>query len=236
MNYKDIEKKIVKFIRERTKNFNGAVIGLSGGLDSTVVAYLTVKAIGKDKVYCLLMPYGNQSISDAEEIANLLGIKYKIINIKPIVDTFQRVADFYKDKITSGNLMARIRMCLLYGVANKQKRIVIGTGNKTEIEIGYFTKYGDGGVDIEPIGDLYKTEVKKLAKYLGVPEKIIKKKPSAGLWEGQTDEEEIGIDYNALDSVLMGNKADKKLKKIVEKMKKKTEHKRKMPEIAKVRK
>lgn len=237
MNYKTVSKKITDFIRKKNNNLNGTVIGLSGGLDSTVVAYLAVKALGKNKVTGLILPYKeNKETEEGIKIAKILGIKYYIINIQPIFESFEG-AGFFIDKMTRGNLMARIRMCLLYGFANRNNMFVLGTSNKSEIQIGYFTKYGDGGADIEPIGDLYKTEVWELAKYLDIPEEIINKKPSAGLWDGQTDENEIGISYVIIDKILKGKISgiDKDKIKVIKERYKNSEHKRKMPPIAKVR-
>jgi NAD+ synthase len=194
--------KIAEFISRKAAGFRGVTLGMSGGIDSSVAATLCCRALGKEKVLALLMPFGHQSTEDAEAVAEQLGIEYKIINIKPVVDIFTKTSDFYRKKLPLGNLMARIRMCLLYGAANSQKRLVVGSSNKSELLTGYFTRYGDGGADILPIGGLYKTQVLQLARILELPEKIIRKKPSAGLWEGQTDEGELGISYRKLDLIL----------------------------------
>ena len=204
MKYKKQIKNIEKFIQKRINGLEGGVIGLSGGIDSTVVAYLSVRALGKEKVHGLIMPYLEQKTEDAELIAKKLGINYDILNITPMVYSYLKYANYFENKLPLGNLMARVRMCLLYGASNSKNMIVLGTTNKSEMEIGYVTKYGDGGVDIEPIAHLYKTQVWKLAKKIGVLEKIINKAPSAELWEGQTDENELGFDYYTLDKVLKG--------------------------------
>jgi NAD+ synthase len=230
MNYEKIAGKIENFIREKTNGLEGAVLGVSGGIDSTVVAYLAVNALGKKKVYGLIMPYElNQNTTDGIEFAEKLGIRQELIGIKPIVRAFEN-AIVLEDKVSKGNLMARARMCLLYAKANEKNRLVLGTSNKTEIMLGYFTKYGDGGCDVEPIGDLYKTEVWELAKYLGVDKKLIDKKPTADLWEGQTDEGEIGATYQEMDRVLKGEIKEGKVYDLVQKKIKNSEHKRKMPE------
>jgi NAD+ synthase len=230
MNYKKIAEKIENFIKQKTAGLEGAVLGVSGGIDSTVVAYLAVNALGKEKVYSLIMPYElNQNTTDGIELAEKLGIRQELIGIKPIVDAFENTINL-ENKVSKGNLMARARMCLLYAKANEKNRLVLGTSNKTEIMLGYFTKYGDGGVDIEPIGDLYKTEVWELAKYLGVDKKLIDKKPTADLWEGQTDEGEIGATYQEMDKVLRGEITKGKVYDLVQKKIKNSEHKRRMPE------
>ena len=231
------------FIQRRTLKFHGGVIGLSGGIDSTVVAHLAVKAIGASKVLGLIMPYSapykyrpsySINTNDAIRTAQILGITYKVIDIKPIVEGFEKATIDFTDKSVKGNLMARVRMCLLYGYANWKNLLVLGTSNKSEYETGYLTKYGDGGVDIEPIGNLYKTHVFELAKYLKIDEKIIAKKPSADLWDGQTDEEDLGIDYTTLDRILSGETmgiSEDDIRK-VERLIEISKHKRCMPEAA----
>lgn len=200
--------KVANTIQTELKNFIGdknAVIGISGGLDSAVVATLCVNAVGKDKVIGVEMPYGKQSIQDGCTLVKHLDIVKRdyVINIKSTVDGFKSTLWMLPDdKIASGNIRARVRMIILYDFANSMNGLVIGTGNKTELMLGYETKFGDGGCDIEPIGDLYKTEVFELAKYLGVPDCIINKAPSAELWEGQTDEGEIGMSYAEMDGIL----------------------------------
>ena len=179
------------------------MLGVSGGIDSTVVAYLAVNALGKDKLHGIIMPYvRNQNMDDGLELSQKLGIPHEVIEIKDLVDAYGKI-DFFNNKVAKGNLMARIRMCLLYGKANKDNLMVLGTSNKTEIMLGYFTKYGDGGVDILPIGGLLKNEVRSLAKELKIPTQITNKTPSAGLWEGQTDEGEMGFSYEELDKAII---------------------------------
>ncbi len=230
MNYKEV----VSNLKEQIKNYVGdrkAIIGISGGIDSSVVAALCVEALGKERVFGVLMPYGPQDMEDAYDIISFLGIQNKEINIKKIADQF----DFLNlNRITRGNVMARTRMIILYTLANQLNGLVVGTGNKSELEIGYFTKYGDGGVDLEPIGDLYKTEVWELAKHLGIPKHIIDKKPSAGLWEGQTDEGEFGMSYNELDAVLRGEINSGDAYERTKKLRFGSEHKKHMPPTFKV--
>ena len=200
------EKRIIKFIREELGKtpFHKAVLGLSGGIDSAVIARLTAKAIGSKNIFSLILPFRNSSlgnINDAKMVAKKLSLHNEIINITPMLKAYFK--NFSKvDKIRLGNKIARERMSILYDVAKKEKALVIGTSNKTELLLGYFTKYGDGGVDLEPLGSLYKTQVYQLAEYLKISEKIIKKTPSADLWKGQTDEGELGLSYQEMDEIL----------------------------------
>lgn len=198
-----------EFIRNQVgeSGAKGVVVGLSGGIDSAVVTKLCVDALGADKVLNVFLPSPctpKQDLEDVQEMARSWGTTLLVYDIGPIVQAFHSIMPGSSRKEVSGNLMARIRMTILYAHANMESRLVIGTGNKSELLMGYFTKYGDGGADILPIGDLYKTDVRELARKIGVPEKIIEKEPSAGLWEGQTDEAEMGISYDDLDMVLAG--------------------------------
>ena len=255
MNPKKIKKIITKFIKEKVSgaNADGIVIGISGGIDSAVVAKLCADALGKDKVLGLIMPTEvtpENDVSDAVNFAESHGIEYKIINITTILKSFldEIKENGRESKTASGNLMARVRMCLLYYHANSLNRLVAGTGNKSEILCGYFTKFGDGGCDLLPIGDLYKTQVRELAKYLEIPGAITEKVPSAGFWHGQSDEEELGISYKILDKILIrlidkkqeipeifGElKIEKELAQRVEKLVKESAHKRHTPGICRI--
>lgn len=232
---KKVAIEIVKWIQEQVKNANasGVIVGLSGGVDSSLVAVLCKEAF-PEKVLGLIMPC--HSISKDRVHAELVAVKYniptRVIDLSSIYDAFARLMEnapgivshgvqvnnvigaasteghaagiLCKDKpaMALANLKPRLRMLVLYYHANMMNYLVAGTGNKSETIMGYFTKYGDGGVDILPIGGLLKTEVREMAKVLGIPEEIIIKPPSAGLWEGQTDEDEMGISYDLLDRVI----------------------------------
>lgn len=206
LNTKKTEKMLVAFIRNfcREAGFKRVVLGLSGGLDSAVVAHLACRALGNRNVLALMLPYKEsnpQGIKDARRVAKDLGIKSKLIDITPMVDAYYRR---YPDKsqVRKGNKLARERMSILYDFSAREKALVIGTGNKTEILLGYFTLHGDGACAFNPIGDLYKSQVRLLAAELGVPRRIIDKPPSADLWAGQTDEGELGVSYEQVDRLL----------------------------------
>jgi len=198
---------IIEFIRKQLfqAGFNKIVVGLSGGIDSSVTAALSVKAIGKENVFAVMLPYHSShpdSLIHAIEVAESLDIKYEIVNISQMVDAYFKNFAPEADILRKGNRMARERMCVLYDRSAKNKALVAGTGNLSEIMIGYCTQYGDSACAFEPIGHLYKTEIYKLAEILELPESVITKKPTADLWEGQTDEEEMGITYAELDEIL----------------------------------
>lgn len=181
-----------------------AVFGLSAGLDSTITALLLIEALGEDNVFALIMPSRytkKQDIKDAIEFCEKQGIAYKVCEIDKIVKEIEGFG-LAKTRLAKANIVARIRMILLYCYANSDNALVAGTSNKTELTLGYFTKYGDGAADIFPIAGFYKTELFELAKLLGVPEKIIRKRPSAGLWKGQYDEKELGLSYREIDPIL----------------------------------
>ncbi len=194
---------LVEFIKKEKRG----VIGLSGGVDSALVLELAVRAMGKDNVYGLMMPANSQNIDVdyARNHAEKLGIKYRVVDkLSAVIKACKFNIGFFDNPLDEGNLKARLRMAHLYAAARQYHGIVLGTGNKSELMLGYFTKYGDGGVDMLPIGQLYKTQVWKLAKEVGVPGEIIKRTPTAGLWPGQTDEGEIGVKYSDLDKILLG--------------------------------
>ena len=189
---------------------NGYVIGLSGGLDSSTAATLAVRAVGRNKVTGLFLPDREVTPSkdtlDAEILAEKLGIRTYRVNVTSILRSYSKTSPFFEGKarIANGNLRARIRMSLLYYYANLENALVLGTGDRSEILIGYFTKYGDGGTDVLPLGDLYKTQVKGLARSLRVPNSIVNKPSSPRLWMGHTAKDELGLDYDIIDLILHG--------------------------------
>ncbi len=208
---------ITEFIAETAEaaGVDTAVIALSGGIDSTLTAHLAVEALGAESVYGLVLPteVNRQSnMSDAERVADeLLDIEYDVVEIGPVIDAITEAvpgtdpADAPVDEaeqVAVGNTRARVRSVFNYFVANRDNGLVLGTGNKSEALVGYFTKYGDGAVDCLPIANLYKQQVRQLARHIGVPEDLASKTASAELWADQTDEEELGLDYDTLDGIL----------------------------------
>ena len=243
------------FIMEAVENAkaNGIVLGLSGGIDSSVTYMLAVKALGPSRVHVLVLPdtrtTPEEDVRDALELANKFGSKTYLIRIDNIVDSYSILPFFdINDKIPTGNLRARIRMSILYYYANKKGLLVLGTGDRSELFLGYYTKYGDGGVDALPIGSLLKTQVRKMGEYLGVPEKIIIKPSSPRLWPGHMAEEELGLKYEEIDLVIYAlldrniplekipeetGVLPSKVEKII-RMHRSTRHKRKTPPIARL--
>jgi len=203
-----ISNTIVRFIRHeiRKRKARGVIVGLSGGLDSAVTVTLAVRALGSNRVFGLILPDSsvtpNSDTKHAIDLAKKLKIKYKVIELSKIKKAMLTNLPKNQDKLAVGNLLVRLRMIYLYYYASVFDGLVLGTGDKSEISLGYFTKYGDGAVDLQPIGDVYKTEVKFLAKYLAIPQEILDKKSSARLWKGHTAESEIGVSYEDIDKIL----------------------------------
>ncbi|MGH9985552.1 MAG: NAD+ synthase [Nitrososphaeraceae archaeon] len=202
-----IIRSITQFIKSeiRTRKSNGLIIGMSGGIDSSVAAWLGVKALGTERVFGLILPDSSvtprKDTKDAEELAQKLKIRYKVIEVGKTKN--QLLRHLPKNKLARANFLVRLRMSILYYYAALMNRLVLGTGDKSELRLGYFTKYGDAAVDLMPLGDLYKTEVRELAEFMQIPSKISRKKSSARLWKGQTTEGEIGLVYEKIDSILM---------------------------------
>ena len=213
LNYPEETEKILRFIRRAVKDAHasGVVVGLSGGVDSSLTATLCVRALGKESVLGILLPTSftpSQDNEDAKALASQLGIRTEYVSIERISGSF--FADLEVDtensvsKIPMANIRARTRMVILYFYANSHNYLVAGTGDRSEALIGFFTKYGDGGVDFLPIVHLYKTQVRRLAKYLGVPQHIADKPSSPQLYPGHKATDEIPVDYDRLDQILVG--------------------------------
>ena len=251
LNYERISKKIVSMLKDELKSSKreGYVFGLSGGLDSAVVASLLSRAAA-ETTFALVMPREDitpkQDVSDASDLAKRLKIEFSVVDVTDIHTNILR--ELPPDRLAGGNLLARIRMSLLYYYANQRKCLVAGTSDRSELLIGYFTKYGDGGADILPIASLYKTQARMLGKFLGLPDNILNKKSAPMLWEKHTAESEIGISYEELDSILYclfdlklsTKNTAKRLEVPLEKVEEirqghiKSAHKRSLPKICKL--
>jgi NAD+ synthase len=203
-----VRENLVSFIETTVEDADadGATLGLSGGIDSTTTAYLAVEALGTDGLHGLVMPSevnDASNMSDAERVAEELGIEYDVIEIQPIAEQiFEAVPSATGNRMAMGNVYVRTRAVVNYFVANAEDRVVLGTGNRAEAMTGYYTKYGDQAVDCNPIGGLYKQQVRQLAASLGVPADLVDQTPTAGMWDGQTDEAELGLDYDTVDAIL----------------------------------
>lgn len=198
---------IVQFIREETESagVDGVVLGLSGGVDSATTAGLATKALGPDRVRALALPAAPtapDSITYAESVAEAFDLELEVIEVEPIARAVEDAHPRPVDEVALGNVRARVRAVYWYLVANQESRLVLGGGNRTEWLTGYFTKYGDIAVDLLPLGNLYKTQVRQVARHVGVPEAVVERTPTAELWADQTDEAELGVSYETLDGVL----------------------------------
>jgi len=240
MNTEQLAERLILWIRDKVlaAGCKGIVVGISGGLDSSVLAVLCQRAFPQSMLGVLMPCYSNQEdIEHARTVAGKFSIPIKAVVLDPVFDALLKVlpndrADPNASRLATGNLKARLRMLTLYYFANKLKYMVAGSGNKSELSIGYFTKYGDGGVDILPLGSLVKGQVKELGSFLGIPQEIIDKPPSAGLWQGQTDEGELGLSYDELDHYLITGEASNELKGRIESMIATNSHKRLPPPVA----
>ena len=252
LNLKEVHNELVEFLRESFKKagFSKAVLGLSGGIDSALVAYLLRDALGKENVLAIMMPYKSSnpdSLNHAKLVIEDLGINSKTIEITDMIDAY-----FKNEKeatsLRMGNKMARERMSILFDYSSKENALVVGTSNKTEIYLGYSTQFGDSACALNPIGDLYKTNIWDLSRYLKIPNELIEKKPSADLWEGQTDEQEMGLTYKEADQVLyrmleenktveevLAEGFNKDLVDNILRRMNRSEYKRRMPLIAKIK-
>jgi NAD+ synthase len=206
LHYPSVKKLLVDFIRDEVNGagFSKGVIGVSGGVDSALATMLAAEALGRENVLAVMLPYRTSdpsSLADAELLIKQLGIRSVAVDITPMVQPY---LDKHPemDNVRRGNIMARQRMIVLYDQSAQEKALVIGTSNKTELLLGYGTLHGDVACAINPLGDLYKTQIWQLAEHVGVPQRIIDKKPTADLWQGQTDEEELGFAYKKVDQLL----------------------------------
>ena len=252
LNLKEVHSELVEFLRESFKKagFSKAVLGLSGGIDSALVAYLLRDALGKENVLAIMMPYKSSnpdSLNHAKLVIEDLGINSKTIEITDMIDAYFKNEE-EATSLRMGNKMARERMSILFDYSSKENALVVGTSNKTEIYLGYSTQFGDSACALNPIGDLYKTNIWDLSRYLKIPNELIEKKPSADLWEGQTDEQEMGLTYKEADQVLYRMLEENKkveevlaegfnkdlVDNIVRRMNR-SEYKRRMPLIAKIK-
>lgn len=241
-NYENIKTQLVDFLRSylSSSGASGFVLGLSGGLDSAVVACLCALA-APGKLSVQIMPSKSSSsehLNDALELCKSLDIEPKIVQIEPILSAYKSAISDEMSQLRMGNLAARIRMSLLYDLSASLNALVVGTSNKSELMLGYGTIYGDMACALNPIGELLKTEVRELASVLGISQKIISKAPSADLWQGQSDEKELGYSYDELDSaiadILSGQGRDDEVSAFVLAKMKANEFKRQMPPIAKI--
>ncbi|MDR7418136.1 MAG: NAD(+) synthase [Armatimonadota bacterium] len=229
---------LVRWLRERADEAGatGAVVAVSGGVDSAAVAGLCVRAFPQAALGVLLPCHSDpRDLADAERICGVLGLPHTTVVLDGAYDALVaalRTSPHYADyHVALANLKPRLRMTTLYYFANRMNRLVVGTGNRSEAYVGYFTKYGDGGVDVLPLASLVKSEVRVLAAHLGVPADIVERTPTAGLWPGQTDEGEMGLTYAVLDAYLLTGHAPADARARIEQLHEKSAHKRRTPPI-----
>ena len=240
MNAGQLADKLVSWIGDKVlaAGCNGVVVGMSGGLDSSVVAVLCHHAFPQSMLGVLLPCYSSQEDEeDAQAVASKFSIPTKTVVLDTVFDTLLKVLPDDRlepsvSRLARANLKVRLRMLTIYYFANQLKCMVAGSSNRSELSVGYFTKYGDGGVDILPLGNLVKGEVRELASFLGIPQPIINKPPSAGLWQGQTDEGELGLSYDELDRYLITGEATNQVRRRIESIIATNEHKRLPPPVA----
>lgn len=239
MNVAKIADRLVDWLRQEVRGTGceGLVFGLSGGIDSSVVAVLSRRAFRSNHL-ALIMPIHSdpRDREDALLIVEQFQLTHRELRLTEVFDAFLRAlgVDSYgpaEADIPVGNLKPRIRMAALYHFANRHRYLVVGTGNRSELTLGYFTKYGDGGVDLLPLGHTVKSEVRELARHLGVPRSVIEKPPSAGIWQGQTDEDELGFSYEELDRYLLEGEGRPELAARVEELRRQNAHKLRTPKM-----
>ena len=240
MDPEKLAERLVSWIRDKAlaAGSKGVVLGLSGGVDSSVLAVLCQRAFPQTTLAVLMPCYSSQEyMAHARLVADKFSIPTKTVVLDSAFDGLLKVlpddkVEPHVSRLAQANIKARLRMLTLYYFANRLKYMVVGASNRSELAIGYFTKYGDGGVDIQPLGNLLKGQVRELARFLAVPEPIINKPPSADLWEGQTDEGELGLSYDELDRYLASGEASAEIKKRIDSMIAASEHKRQPPPAA----
>jgi len=240
MNAEEMADKLISWIRDKVlaAGCKGVVLGMSGGIDSSVVAVLCCRAFPQSMLGVTMPCHGSREDEEhARDVASRFSIPTRTVSLDAVFDTLLKALPKEQvepdtNQLAKANLKARLRMLTLYYFANQLKYMVVGSGNRSELCVGYFTKYGDGGVDILPLGGLVKRQVRELAVFLGIPQEIIDKPPSAGLWQGQTDEAELGLSYAELDRYLVTGEASKKVKNKIEAMMAASDHKRLPPAVA----
>ncbi|MFC2051204.1 NAD(+) synthase [Chloroflexota bacterium] len=235
-----LTEKLVSWIRESVlaSGCRGAVLGMSGGLDSSVAVVLCQRAFPQNTLGLLMPCYSSPEDEEhALAVASKFSIPTETVVLDSVFDTLLKILpdnsiNSTASQVSEANLKVRLRMLTIYYFANQLKYMVVGSSNRSELTVGYFTKYGDGGVDIMPLGNMVKEQVRKLASFLGIPQEIIDKPPSAGLWSGQIDEDDLGFSYNELDRYLVSGEASKYVRKRIESMMAASAHKRLPPPIA----
>jgi NAD+ synthase len=233
----DLAQRLVSWIKERAEQANcgGVVFGLSGGIDSAVVGVICRRAFPKNSLGVMMPCHSSkEDLEDALAVAQQFAVPTVTVTLDEVFDCLLKAlpdlkCDDKTKKLAEANLKPRLRMSTLYYLANRLNYLVVGTSNKSEIAVGYFTKYGDGGVDIMPLANLLKRDVNELARHLGIPKKLIEKAPSAGLWPGQTDEGEMGVTYKELDQYLASGQATDKVRQKMDAMARASAHKRTLP-------
>ena len=231
-NLRNIIDQCEQWLRDEVEqaHASGIVLGLSGGIDSSVLAALGVEALGRERVLGIIMPCHSidEDEADARLLIEALGVNFKRVDLSETFDLMLKTIGGEFNSLVKSNLKARLRMVTLYAVAQSKNFLVCGTSNRSEYETGYFTKFGDSGVDLMPLANFLKRDIRAMAKLLNVPEKIITKAPSAGLYEGQTDEGDMGFSYDTLDEYLTtGSINDEKARERIDVMRRRSEHKRK---------